>query len=80
MSAGDLLGHNRAAVSAAYRRLADTALAAAERYDNADTLHDEQQVWNAVAGRVDNVKHALVIVHATREGISRAARARRSAA
>jgi hypothetical protein len=71
VSAGDLLAHNRACVSAAYRRLADSALAAAEQYDNANTIGDETRIANGVAGRMDSVKHALAIVHATREGISR---------
>lgn len=68
----DHLTHNRLAVSAALRRLADTALAAAEQYTTADTVSDETAVIERVLGRTESVKHAVVIVQATRTGIARA--------
>lgn len=76
----DLLDHNRQAVSAALRRLADTALAASEQYATADTIGVENAAIERVLGRADSVKHAVVIVHATRTGIARANASRRDVA
>lgn len=75
----DHLTYNRLGVAAALRRLADTATLAAELYAGADCLGEEDRQIRAVLGRVDSVKNALVIVHATREGIIRASRIRGAA-
>lgn len=76
----DHLTYNRNAVAAALRRLADTATEVAELYLKADCIGDEEQAINRVHGRIDSVKHALAIVHATRAGIHKAANERRRVA
>lgn len=68
----DHLTYNRLAVATAYRRLADSALAAAEVYTNPEAVPHETTAANATAGRVDSVRHALAVLAATRRGIAKA--------
>jgi hypothetical protein len=74
----DHLTYNRMHVSSALRRLADAATEGAHLYAEADCVSDEDAVIRRVLGRVDGVRHAVVLVDATRRGI-RNASVRRSA-
>lgn len=65
----DLTRYNRAAVAAAYRRLADAATAAAAVYGDPDrTGPDERRARDTVTGRVTSVRHALTLLAAARTG------------
>lgn len=69
----DHLTYNRLRVAAAYRRLADSALIAAEVFSDADAVSAETDTQNVMRGRVSSVQHALTILDATRCGIAKAA-------
>jgi hypothetical protein len=71
----DFLNYNRAAVAAAYRRLADAALHAADVFTDPDLVPEEQPARRAVLDRVESVEHALAVVAATRHGIAKGRRA-----
>ena len=67
----DLLTYNRAAVAAAYRRLADAALNAAEVFTDPDLVPEEHEAKRVLLARVESVEHALAVVAATRRGIAK---------
>jgi hydrogenase maturation factor len=69
----DHLTYNRQGVAAAYRRLSDSALIAAEVFSHLDAVTDETDAQRVVQGRIDSVRHALAILDATRRGIAKAA-------
>lgn len=79
-AAGDLIAHRRQHLAAAYRRVADAALHAAQTCSDPDgDLAAEQSAAKAVEGRLLTVHEAHVLLRATRTGIGKAA-SKRSAA
>lgn len=72
----DHLTYNRLSVAAAYRRVADAALNAAEVFSDPDCVSAETDTQNTMRGRVSSVQHALAILDATRSGIAKAAAGR----
>jgi 4-aminobutyrate aminotransferase-like enzyme len=73
----ELLNHNRHAVAAAYRRLADEATrAAATLTDVEGNAYTDSAAHSRVLDRVESVKHARILLDATRFGYARAAASR----
>lgn len=67
----DLLSHNRQRVAAAYRRLADAALIAAQVYTDPDAVPGELHAKQTAQGRQESITHALAVLDASRRGIAK---------
>lgn len=69
----DILQPLQQQTAAAYRRLADAALAAAEAHGDGDT-RTEGTRYSKVLDRIESVKHARLLLDAGRAGVARGRR------
>lgn len=76
----DMLLHSRQSVAAAYRRLADEATRAAAVLAEPDgNAYTDSAAHTEVLNRVESVRHARVLLDATRFGYGKAAASRAAA-